>query len=113
MPVTLEQSETQRLIRLEGAIDIACAEELKTLLLTAVESGSEVCVSLGGATRLDVTSVQLLWAAERQARATGCGFAFVGRVQESLSISLSDEGFNEFSDFLRAGCIGEVTSCQA
>jgi len=113
MPVTLEQSETQRLIRLEGAIHIACAAELKTLLLTALDSGSEVCVSLGGATGLDATSIQLLWAAERQARATGSGFAFVGTVQESLSISLGDEGFDEFSDLLHARCIGEVASCQA
>lgn len=113
MPVSLEQSEARRLIRLEGAIDIACAAELKTLLLTALSSGGEVCVSLGGATGLNATSVQLLWAAERRAREEGIGFAFVGPVQESLSISLGDEGFNEFFVLLSADSLGAEANCQA
>jgi hypothetical protein len=57
--------------------------------------------------------VQLLWAAERQARAAGNGFAFVGPVQESLSISLGGEGFNEFFVLLSADCLGGVANCQA
>ena len=70
-------NETQSLIGLEGAIDIASAAELKKLLLEGLNSGREVRVSLAGATDLDVTAVQLLWAAEREASRSGvtCFFA--------------------------------------
>jgi anti-anti-sigma regulatory factor len=113
MPVTLEQSETQRLIRLEGAINIACAAELKALLLRALGSGREVCVSLEGATELDVTAVQLLWAAEREAREAGNGFVFAGPVPESVSIALGHEGFDKFPVPVDAGRICGGANCQA
>jgi anti-anti-sigma regulatory factor len=113
VPVTLEQSETQRLIRLEGAIDITCAAELKTLLLTALGSGREICVSLQEATELDVTAVQLLWAAEREAREAGNGFAFAGPVPEAISIALGHEGFDEFPIPLDANCAAGASKCQS
>lgn len=113
MPVTLEQSKTQRLIRLEGTIDISCAMELKTLLLTAIGSGREVCVSLEGITKLDVTTVQLLWAAQREARGVGNGFALTGQVPEEISIALGYEGFDEFPVPTAACSFSEVASCQA
>jgi hypothetical protein len=43
-------------------------EELKTTLITAISSGKPVRVDMGRATDLDVTAVQLLWSAAREAR---------------------------------------------
>lgn len=61
-------------IQLDGAVDIACAADLKTSLLQALTTGLEYCVSLEGVTELDVTAVQLLWAAAGEARQRGLGF---------------------------------------
>jgi anti-anti-sigma regulatory factor len=94
--VTLEKSETLNLLRLEGAIDIASAVELKDLLLKALEPPSEVRVSLEGATDLDVTAVQLLWAAERKAKGAGVAFSYVGAMQEAVFTSLGEAGLHQF-----------------
>jgi anti-anti-sigma regulatory factor len=91
-----EESEATNVIRLEDAIGIACAAELKKLLLQALESGKEVSVSLEGATDLDVTAVQLLWAAVRKKRKSGAGIVLVGAMPETLSTAFADAGFEKF-----------------
>jgi len=53
-------------------------------------------VDLEHTTELDVTALQLLWAAERKARASGMGFSLLGRVREEISVALSDAGFETF-----------------
>jgi anti-anti-sigma factor len=96
VPVTLEQDEALSLIRLEGAIDIGCAAELKRLLLQALESGSEVRVSLEAAADLDVTAVELLWAAARRAKAEGGNFSLTGPAPSDISAALGEAGLQQF-----------------
>ena len=96
MGITFEQRDESRLICLEGVVDIASAAELKTILLDALESGKAVRVALNHSTDLDVTAVQLLWAAEREARATGVEFSLAGPVPQPLSAALKDAGFESF-----------------
>lgn len=96
MPVTLEQNGGLCCIRLEGEVDIASAAELKKLLLQALASGSELRVGLEGATELDITALQLLWAAEREARASGRGFSLAGRVPEEISAAVDEAGLEKF-----------------
>jgi anti-anti-sigma factor len=94
--ITLDQNEGQCLIRLEGEVDISSAAELKKLLLEALASGRGLRMDLERTTELDVTALQLLWAAEREARGSGVGFSVLGRVPEEISAALSDAGFKEF-----------------
>lgn len=96
MGIALEQSEESSVIRLEGAIDIACATELKKVFLDALASGNPVRVALDGCTDLDVTAVQLLWAAEHEARALALGFKLAGPVPEPVWAALKDAGFERF-----------------
>ena len=96
MPVTLEQDPALSLIRLEGAIDIGCAVELKSLLLQALDSGSEVRVSLEAVADLDVTAVELLWAAGRQAKAKGVNFSLTGPAPKDVSAALGEAGLQQF-----------------
>ncbi len=108
MPVTLEQNDTRSMIRLEGAIDIGSAGELKTLLVQALEQGKdgpgkEVRVALAAATDMDVTAVQLLWAAERKARGAGVGFALADAVPEPVLSALGEAGLQQFLVFVDAG----------
>jgi anti-anti-sigma regulatory factor len=63
MAIAIEESDLGNLVVLEGTIDISSAGELKAVLLKALGSGKDVCISLDAATYLDVTAVQLLWAA--------------------------------------------------
>ncbi len=97
MPVTLEQNEEVSTIRLEGAVGIDSAGELKALLLRALEPGREVRITLQGATDLDVTAVELLWAARREANAASVAFAFEGQAPKPVSAALAEAGFENFA----------------
>jgi anti-anti-sigma regulatory factor len=96
MPVTIEQSDALSLVRLEGAIEIGCAAEFKALLVKALGSGREVSVSIGAATDLDVTAVQLLWAAAREAKKAGVGFSLTEPLSGNVSAALDQAGFRQF-----------------
>lgn len=97
MPVTLERSEELSLIRLDGAVDITCAAELKSLLIEALASGKPVEASLESVTDLDVTATQLLWAARREAETSGVGFALLDPIPEPLTSALLHAGFEDFA----------------
>ncbi len=92
MGVTLKQSETGILLCLEGAVGVGCAAEFKGMLAQAFGSDREVRISVEGATDLDVTAVQLLWAAERKAKNAEVGFSYVDAPPEALLASLSEAG---------------------
>jgi anti-anti-sigma factor len=93
--MTLKRSRKSSVIRLEGAIDIAAAAELRKLLLQACGSGREVRVAVGGVKDLDVTAVQLIWAARRSAEAEGVAFTLSGTVPQSVSAALGDAGLEQ------------------
>jgi len=96
VPLTLDQNENFCVLHLEGEIDITSATELKTLLLQGLASGRELRVNLERATDLDVTAMQLLWAAEREARRSGMGITLTGRLSEEISSAAGDAGFERF-----------------
>ena len=97
LPVSLEQDGALSRIRLEGAIDIGCAQELKELLVQGLTAGSEVRVLLAEATDLDVIAVELLWAARREAKVSSVGFAFEGQTPEPVAAALAEAGFEPFA----------------
>lgn len=83
-------------IRLDGAIDIASAAELKEALLAAVESGQVIRLSLEDVSDLDVTAVQLLWAARRDAEQRGVAFAVSTGPSASVRRTLAEVGLDSF-----------------
>ena len=75
-------------------MDIAASAELKKALLEALSAGKKVSVNLGKATELDVTAVQLLWAAAREARGLGVEFALDGQELPEIRSALLDSGLD-------------------
>jgi anti-anti-sigma regulatory factor len=96
MGINLDEGEALSTVILCETVDISSASELKALLVKALGSGKEVRVSLEGAAYLDATAIQLIWAAEREARSGGVGFALAGPVPERISAALLDAGFDRF-----------------
>ena len=92
MTIGLSQSESETVVVLEGTIDISSAAELKGTLIKALGLGKEVSISLDSATYLDVTAVQLLWAAEHQARLSGVALRFSGQLSDLVLTTLADAG---------------------
>ena len=95
--VTCEQRDTSFDLGLEDAVDIACAVELKTVLVDALQSGKQVRVALDRCSALDVTAIQLLFAAEREARSRGVPFALTGLAPDGILAALEEAGFENLS----------------
>ncbi|MGA3032793.1 MAG: STAS domain-containing protein [Terracidiphilus sp.] len=95
MGVALTEAEGASLISLEGAIDIARAVELRTVLVAALKEGRQLRVCLDEAAELDVTAFQLLWAAGREAAQKSIDFALAGPLPEPVRNALADMGFDE------------------
>jgi anti-anti-sigma regulatory factor len=94
MPVTLKLGKEKSTLCLDGQIDIGSSSELKKALLDAFSAGKRVSVSLQRVTDLDVTAVQLLWAASRQAQSAGIAFAFDRREPQEVTAALADVGLD-------------------
>lgn len=96
MPITLDQSESLSLIRLEGELDITSAVELKKVLLQTIASGKRLRLEVGAVTDLDITTLQLLWAAARDARRSGLNFTLMGQIPKEIATVVADAGFQTF-----------------
>jgi len=90
--VTLERDERCSLLRLEGVVGVSEASELKALLLESLGREMEVRIDPAAATYLDVTAVQLLWAAERDAQKTGRTLHWASAFPEAVSAVLGEAG---------------------
>ena len=94
MPVTIEHRPDGSLVRLEGAVNVTAAGELKRLLLEGLASGSDLLVDLERTDEIDITVLQLLWAAGREAGRTGA--RMVSLVSEPVAAVARDAGFERF-----------------
>lgn len=93
MGVIAEQGTAGPAIRLEGVVDIGSAAELKARLLEALGSGAPTELMLEGLTGLDVTTLQLLTAAETAARIRGAAWRRTGAMPESLRAAAAEAGW--------------------
>jgi anti-anti-sigma regulatory factor len=97
MPIAQVQHEPRWSIRLEGEITLACAAELKKLLLGWLVAGKDLELDLEGATEIDVTILQLLAAAGSEAvrRSVRIG----GRASQVVLSAARDAGFDQIPGF--------------
>jgi len=96
MPVELQKDRGLCVIHLDGEINITSATALKEALLRALESGTELRADLERATELDITALQLLWAAEREARGAGKVFTVLGAVPDRILQATAEAGLEKF-----------------
>ncbi|MGD1093837.1 MAG: STAS domain-containing protein [Bryobacteraceae bacterium] len=97
MPVTFQQDESRCLIKLEGQVTLTSAAELKTLLLEWLAARKGLEMDLVGTEEIDITILQLLWAATREA--TGRGVGIVWRVSNAAAAAARDAGFDDMPGF--------------
>lgn len=96
MPILCEELEKDYVVHLQGEIDIGCSAELKTALASAISAGKELRVQME-ATKLDVTAIQLLWAARRDAQKNGTRLSVNGDVPEEVQRAVREAGFEDLS----------------
>ena len=116
MPIVCSEATNQYAVRLQGEIGIVCAPELKEALIRALASGRAVSVVLDDAKELDVTAIQLLWAAVRDARGDDVALAIEGNSVELLARGAREMGLVEFSaEILRrtTGTVGTARGAES
>lgn len=88
--------EPHCVLRLEGDFGIGGAAELKRKLVEALasEQGVELDMALAG--DLDITAIQLIWAAAREAERLGTSLSVTGLAQEGTRSAFIDTGFENF-----------------
>lgn len=91
MPITEVQRQSPWLIRLEGEINLTSAAELKFLMLDWLASGQNLKLDLGGVEEMDISILQVLFAAGREAAARGAGI--VTRLSDQAAMAARDAGF--------------------
>ncbi len=96
MPVALEQHEGLCIFHFEGEINIISAAQFKVDLGKALASRAELRLDLERATELDVTALQLLWAAEREACGIGRAFTVSGAIPDGILRAVIEAGLEKF-----------------
>jgi anti-anti-sigma regulatory factor len=94
MAVTMELREDGTLIQLEGECSVTSAAELNRLLLEGLALGRPLWLDLEHAQEIDITVLQLLWAAGREAQRTGAGICV--RMSEAAGMAAREAGFDRF-----------------
>ena len=94
MPITVEPQESQSVIRLAGDFTLTSAAELKNLLIHGLASGNDLRLDLKQAEAIDITLMQLLWAAGREADRVGVKLAI--QMSNAAAMAARDAGFERF-----------------
>jgi anti-anti-sigma factor len=94
LPVILERQQDHALIRLEGECHVTSAAELRTLLLAGMASGETLRLDLRDVASIDISTLQLLWAAGRQAERTGVRVEL--QIPETAAYTARQAGFEQF-----------------
>lgn len=95
MPITSSFDDLSASLRLEGEIDANVSHELKEVLSAALSSQRrDLLCDLAGVSMLDITAVQLLLSARREAHLAGITFV-LSDVPANLEQSLADAGLGQ------------------
>lgn len=96
MPIRLDRKNGRCVVRLEAEIDIRCAAELKQVLLDAIASKADLQIDMALATTVDITAMQLLCAAQRDAAKNGIGLTLTGTLPAMIGDNFREAGFEKF-----------------
>jgi anti-anti-sigma factor len=88
--------EARPVIRLEGDLDIARAPEVKERLIEALSSEAGAQLDLSAVSDADITAVQLLWTAMREAEKRGISFGVDGEIPEVIAQAINEAGLEPF-----------------
>lgn len=94
MAVTGEGREDSTRIRLEGECTVTSAAEFTRLLLEGLTLGKPLLLDLEHAQEIDITVLQLLWAAASEAQRTGAAISI--RLSEPARMAAREAGFEHF-----------------
>jgi len=99
-------------VTLVDAVDIEQAADLKRILMEAIGSAARVCIQVSGATAVDVTTVQLIWAAA-SCSSSATELEIQGPWSEQVEESFSHTGLSPVLDLMSRSAAREETDVLA
>ena len=99
MELRIDKTGQHGVLMLGGALTIHCAEEAKSLLLSAMGSIEDVALDLSGVTEIDLCGFQLLCSAWRTARQRNKRVAHVGAIPVAFLNAAEEAG-----ECIQPGC---------
>jgi anti-anti-sigma factor len=94
LSVTLEKHQDQCVLRFQGECKVSAAGEIKQALLEALAAGGDIHLDCQNVDEVDLAIVQLLWAAEREARRKDRPFGC--RMSDTVQKCFEEAGFQQF-----------------
>lgn len=94
-------------VKLDGRLTVERIVAIKDTLLKQLEAHDNLVVDCGGATDIDVSFLQLLYAANRACESRGNRLSLAGRCPEPMRKVLRDAGFCHAGD----ACIEDPADC--
>ena len=89
-----------RLVRLEGDLTVETSAQLKQLLVDALLSQGDLELELTNVTTIDVTALQLFWAAAQEAKRAGKAVSIRGPLPDSVNRSIAESGLESLLNAL-------------
>ncbi len=87
------------LLKLHDKLTIASADELKATLVAALDGGGDILLDATAVEQIDLTGLQLLFAAHKTAVRNGKTFAFAeGAASEVIDLAALRAGFARDAD---------------
>lgn len=86
-------SENIKVLSPEGVVGISSCNDLRVQLLQAFDTADPVLLNFSHIERVDLSFVQLIYAAVREARLRGIGFRLNGEVSKEVGEYLVAGGF--------------------
>jgi anti-anti-sigma factor len=94
LPITCEEREHQCVVRLVGELDVACSAELKGCFVKALSGQKDLILDLNDAADLDVTALQLLWAAMQAGDKAGRALRLASDPPSHIKTAIGECGFD-------------------
>ncbi len=94
MAIAVERREQTQSIRLSGCVDISAAAGLKRVLTEALEAQLVLRMDVSALESVDVTVIQLLWAAKSEAMMAGREFCIDGPWNPEIESRLHQAGIS-------------------
>ncbi len=113
MSISFDDTSERRVIRLADQIDVSCSADLKQCLMEPLVAGKAVHVDLDAAADFDVTALQLIWAAAREAERAGVSFEVGATNIEKLLQTASEVGWTGFAAGIVSGGMPRVAVSSA
>lgn len=108
MSLTLEMNEAECLLRLDGEITVNGAAELHRLLLEATSAGKDIAVAFTAPAEIDVSVIQLLFAARREMDRVGLAIRAEGDLPAHVQAAFAEVGIDPFGEpVVSGGCAWE------